>query len=206
MASYNHTNGQLEGLERCPQCGISAPRISALSTVYSQSRSWSIYVCATCFGGIMAESLPHVRNEPPDWVEQLYPQGQYVPDELPAVAKRYLTQAISSIHAPDGAVMLLGSTVDAILKDKGYSKGSVYSRIDEAKAAHLLTEDMAEWAHSVRLGSNRPRHSDADDAHVTNEEAAQALEYVQTLSQLLYVLPKRIEMGKAAALASVQAE
>ena len=203
MAKYNHQNGQLEGLDRCPQCGISAPRLTLNTGVHTKGRSWGIYICATCFAGVMAESMPHSPNSRTDYVERLYPSGQYVPEELPAAAKRFLAQAISSIHAPDGAVMLLGSTVDAILKDKGFSQGSVYSRIDLAKAAHLLTEDMAEWAHSVRLGSNRPRHADADDAHVTNEEAAQALEYVQTLAQLLYVLPKRIDLGKAAAVASM---
>ena len=48
-----------------------------------------------------------------------------------------------------------------MLKKKEYKKGSLYSRIDKAAEDHLITEEMAKWAHEVRLDSNEPRH-DAD--------------------------------------------
>jgi hypothetical protein len=197
MVNYNHSNNQLVGLDRCPHCGVATPRVSLRNHHYSSDRFWSLYICETCFAGIMAESGNCTNNVLPPYVARTFPSVQSVPEELPSKSKAYLSQAVSSIHSPDGAAMLLGSAVDAMLKDKGLSEGSVYARIDLAKKSGILTEDMAEWAHSVRLGSNRPRHADVDDAHVTPEEASQALEYVMTLAQLLYVLPKRIAVGRA---------
>ena len=198
MASYNLTNNKLDGVQRCPHCGVASPNLSLIHAVRLKRRSWSMYFCESCHSGVMVESGEHDHNSVPDFVERVYPPIRSASDDLPEKPRRYLSQALSSLHNPDGAVMLLGATMDAILKDKGYSTGSVYARIDEAKAANLLTEDMAEWAHAVRLGSNRPRHADADDGHVTSTEAEQALEYVQTLVQLLYVLPKRIATGRSA--------
>ena len=95
--------------------------------------------------------------------------------------------------------MLAGSAVDAMLKDKELVEGSVYNRIDQAVKQGILTSDMADWAHEVRLGSNRPRHADKDAPHVTQDEAAQAVEFTRTLGHILYVLPERVRRGKAAA-------
>jgi Domain of unknown function (DUF4145) len=129
----------------------------------------------------------------------MYPPTRSVAEELPEAAKSYLMQAIESLHAPDGAAMLAGASVDAMLKDKGLERGTVYERIKEAVSRGILTRDMADWCHEVRLGSNRPRHADKDRPHTTPEEAMQAVEFVTVLGDVLFVLPARIERGKAAA-------
>jgi hypothetical protein len=147
----------------------------------------------------MAQSLPAPSNQLRKEAYCLWPAARSVADELPERAKIYLKQAINARSAPDGCAMLCGSAVDAILKDKGFEKGSVYSRIDEASKTGLLTPEMAEWAHEVRLDSNRPRHADDADAHVTRQQAENAIEYVRTLGHILYVLPQRVTEGKAAA-------
>jgi uncharacterized protein DUF4145 len=105
----------------------------------------------------------------------MYPAARPVAEELPETARSYLKQATESLHAPDGAAMLAGASVDAMLKSKGLESGSVYERIEEAVKQGILTRDMAEWAHEVRLGSNRPRHADKGRPHTTHEEAKQAV-------------------------------
>ena len=85
--------------------------------------------------------------------------------------------------------------LSTMLKDKGYTKGSVYSRIEKATEDGVLTADMASWAHNVRLGANRPRHSDDDEPHVSFEEAQQAIEFTQALGQFLFVLTARVARG-----------
>jgi hypothetical protein len=128
----------------------------------------------------------------------LYPSIETVDVELPQKARTYLRQAIASLHAPDGAAMLAGSAVDAMLKAKGLESGSVYSRIDEAVRQNILTREMGDWAHEVRLGSNRPRHADEQDPHVTHEEAKQSIEFTKTLGVVLFVLPSRVaKRGKS---------
>jgi hypothetical protein len=66
-----------------------------------------------------------------------------VAEIVPSPARDFLSQAMGSLHAPAGAVMLTASAVDAMLKHKGFKEGSLNSRIDAAAQAHLLTSEMA---------------------------------------------------------------
>ena len=54
---------------------------------------------------------------------------------------------------------------------------------------------MGKWAHSVRSGSNRPRHADAENPHVSAEEAKQSVEFADALAQFLFVLTAKIQAG-----------
>ena len=128
-------------------------------------------------------------------------QFDSIDDAIPERAAKYLIQAVESIHSPDGAAMLCGSAVDAMLKHKNLTSGSLYDRIDKAVVTNLITKEMGDWAHEVRLGSNRPRHADETDPHTTEEQATQSVEFVKALGHFLFVLPERVSQGKAKALA-----
>jgi hypothetical protein len=121
---------------------------------------------------------------------------------MPEMARRFLQQAYETLHAPDAAAVMAGSAVDAMLKQKGYEKGSLYERIDKALANNVLTQGMADWAHEVRLGSNRPRHADIDRPHTTPDEAKQSVEFAEALGNFLFVLTAKINRGIAAAKAT----
>ena len=199
-----HMTDEIEGMMRCPQCGTAWPTMqkqwgSALIVPRVQSgygRNWAVYQCSTCKEMVMTAS--RMGNQGTLDIEKTYPPTDTVDAALPDKARTYLQQAMESLHAPDGAAMLIGSAVDAMLKAKNLTDGSLYSRIDKAVGAHLFTEEMGEWAHAVRLGSNRPRHADTDDPHVSIEEAKQALEFATTLGLILFVLPDRVARGRAA--------
>jgi hypothetical protein len=57
--------------------------------------------------------------------------------DVPDPARNYLLQAIKSLGAPDGAVMLAASSVDAMLKAKKLANGSLFMRINEARDSLL---------------------------------------------------------------------
>jgi hypothetical protein len=112
-------------------------------------------------------------------IETLYPSARIAAAEIPDPARRYLQQAMETLHAPDAAAVMAGSAVDAMLKHFKLTEGSVYKRIDDAVSQHILTAPMGEWAHEVRLGSNRPRHSDAENPHVSPQQAQQSVEFTE---------------------------
>jgi hypothetical protein len=95
--------------------------------------------------------------------------------------------------------MLAASAVDAMLKAKNYQTGGLYERIERAAAEHVITADMSQWAHHVRLEANDRRHADADNPHATKDEAEQAVEFAAALGHILFVLPSRVRRGLAAA-------
>ena len=128
-------------------------------------------------------------------IETLYPSVRIAAAEIPDPARRYLQQAMETLHAPDAAAVMAGSAVDAMLKHFNLIDGSVYNRIDEAVSQHILTASMGEWAHEVRLGSNRPRHSDAENPHVSPQQAQQSVEFAEALAHFLFVLSSRVNKG-----------
>jgi hypothetical protein len=136
---------------------------------------------------------PHVQNAE---ISQMWPAPQTVAEAVPVRAREFLSQAIASIHAPAGAVMLTASAVDAMLKDKGLKDGSLNSRIDQAASAHLITAEMAAWAHEIRLDANDQRHADEGAGLPSTADATKAIDFANALAQFLYVLPARVERGR----------
>jgi hypothetical protein len=151
---------------------------------------WNLYCCATCGGGVLA-SIHLGANV----VEQIYPTAQEVHEDIPEPARRFLQQAFETLHAPDAAAVMAGSAVDAMLKHLKLTEGSLYARIDQAVQNHTITEAMGDWAHEVRLGSNRPRHADKDRPHVRPDEAKQSVQFAEALGYFLFVLTARIKRG-----------
>ncbi|MBB4347962.1 DUF4145 domain-containing protein [Aliirhizobium cellulosilyticum] len=132
----------------------------------------------------------------------IYPDSKQAHEDIPPIARTFLQQAYETMHAPDAAAVMAGSAVDAMLKEKGYTDGSLYVRIDAALKDNLLTQGMADWAHEVRLGSNRPRHADAENPHVSHDEAKQSVEFAEALGNFLFVLTAKIDRGIKAAKAA----
>lgn len=191
---------------RCPHCSVASPLLTMVwSTKDGEGsprsdgqnrRVWAAYACSTCGGIVTAVARNQYLGRS---AEKIFPSPKTAHEDIPDVARNFLQQAFNVLHAPDAAAVMAGSAVDAMLKNKEYTEGSLYTRIDQALADGVLTQGMAEWAHSVRLGSNRPRHSDAENPHVTPDEAKQSVEFAEALGNFLFVLTARIERGIAAA-------
>jgi hypothetical protein len=182
-------------LARCPHCGVDKPNLAytwqhAPVAFNGQQRFWRAYTCARCAGIVFAEA--------PGWDKdsiRILPISQDASEDLPERARAYLEQAIASLSAPAGAVMLAASAVDAMLKSRSLTSGSLYSRIDEASKSHLITQDMAVWAHEVRLDANDQRHSDEEAPLPTEDQARKCVEFALALGQFMFVLPARVSRG-----------
>ena len=143
--------------------------------------------------GALGETVSNPR------IVEIFPGISTAHEDLPEKARKYLNQAMQTLTAPDASAVMSGSAVDAMLKELGYEKGSVYDRIDNAVKDHIITAAMGEWAHVVRLGANRPRHADKDAPHVSDDEAKQSLEFAEALGNFLFVLTAKIDRGIRAA-------
>lgn len=194
------TLGTLLEIQRCPHCGIDSPNLvrqnsfqtySPRSNIYNEPirRTWGIYSCQRC-GGVVTASADHDKG----LVKEIYPKSITVDENIPVRARNYLSQALDSINAPSGAVMLAASAVDSMLKDKGMKDGSLYSRINKAMENHLITEEMSKWAHEVRLDANGERHADEKEMP-TPEDAKRVIDFALALGEFLFVLPSRVNRG-----------
>jgi hypothetical protein len=132
-------------------------------------------------------------------IAEIWPSPRTVDNAIPERARTFLQQAIASIHAPAGAVMLTASAVDSMLKEKGLKTGSLYKRIDQASTEHLITPEMAAWAHEVRLEANDQRHADEEAVLPNEADARKVVDFAMALAQFLFVLPSRVAQGRAKA-------
>lgn len=190
-------------LPRCPHCNIALPsliNVGSADTTDNRNKNrrlWSLYKCATCGGVTLAGAsfIDAARNVPGP-ITHIWPEPQSVHDAIPDRAKSYLQQAISSISAPAGAVMLAASAVDSMLKEKGLKDGTLHKRIKTAEEQHLITAEMAAWANEVRLDANDQRHADDDGALPDEADARRSIEFATALAQFLFVLPSLVAQGR----------
>jgi hypothetical protein len=180
-------------IDRCPHCFIFKPtltevfRIQTTSDNGTNGRLWSAYKCSQCGSLVTASANPNNKV-----VHQIFPIIESVHEAIPERPKEYLKQAMETTFAPAGSLMLCASSVDAMLKEKGFNSGSLYSRIKLAIDAHILTSEMGEWAHKVRLEANDQRHSDYNSPLPTTEDAENCIQFVKALAEFLFVLPHKI--------------
>jgi len=95
--------------------------------------------------------------------------------------------------------MVAASAVDSMLKARGLKTGTLYARIDQAKNEHLITPEMADWAHEVRLDANENRHADESVLMPSIQDAQRAIDFAEALGQFLFVLPSRVRRGRVGA-------
>lgn len=183
-------------INRCPHCGTAKPSIIQTHLTGTRAhdgynhRYWGLYYCSRCGGSIIASSY-----EEKGVVEEMYPSDVTIDDSLPNKARSYLTQALDSIHAPSGAIMLAASAVDAMLKEKGLIEGSLYSRINKAVDENLMTSEMATWAHEIRLDANDERHADFNAKLPDSEDAKRTVDFALAMAEFLFVLPSKVRRG-----------
>lgn len=194
-------------LDRCPHCKVDKPSLTLQwdCTTNSHSgnnpRKWRIYLCARCGGLTMTAS-----SDSQLLITEMYPSQIGVDEAVPLKAKKYLEQALNSLHSPDGAIMLSGSAIDAMLKEKKYVEGSLYQRIEKAASDNLITSDMAKWAHEVRLETNDQRHADDNAQNATDAEAQKVVKFASALAEFLFVLPSKVSRGLKEAEGNKQAK
>lgn len=200
---------QLDGINRCPHCSVASPVLELLwrskhrvpRATPGPTYGWAVYRCTSCGEVVLARGLPDDVTEV-SFVTKVFPEPKSAHADIPMPARAFLQQAYDTLHAPDAAAVMAGSAVDAMLKALGYVDGTLYARIDKAVEDHKLTKEMGDWAHWVRLGSNRPRHADAEKPHVSTQEAEQSVEFAEALANFLFVLSSRIQRGTEAAKAA----
>lgn len=183
-------------ITRCPHCNVDNPNLTQRTSFDTQSfngscqRTWIIYACQRC-GGVTTAWANQQGSE----IKQMFPNTISLDNSIPERARAYLDQAIDSLHAPAGSIMLSACSVDAMLKEKGYKDGSLYSRINKAVENHLITKEMADWAHEVRLDANDQRHADESASLPTEKDAQITIDFTLALAQFLFVMPSKVQQG-----------
>jgi hypothetical protein len=132
-----------------------------------------------------------------------------VPSHTPTPIDRYYLQAADALQSghSDASGAMSRKVVDVstqqLLGEDSKNYSTIQKRIDALAAKNLLTPDLKDWAHQVRLGGNDAAH---DEDPYTNEEASELLSFVELYLTYVYSLPGRLKARRENAAKAKEAE
>jgi hypothetical protein len=181
-----------------------------------------LYKCNKCKGALVHEYSQHTNygspspggcsSDPTDNGFKLlksYPgkMPNAIPAYVPAPLDRYYQQALDSLHSAhyDASGAMSRKVVDVSTQQmvKGDTKkyNNIRDRIDALAEKHLLTPDLKDWAHQIRLDGNDASH---DEDPFTADEAQGLLSFTELYLTYVYTLPGRLKARREQATAPTQ--
>src|SRR5258705_3608087 len=134
-------------------------------------------------------------------IVKLYPgpMPSMAPSHVPTPLDRYYLQAADALQSghSDASGAMSRKVVDVstqkLLKEASKNYKTIRERIDALATKNLLTPDLKDWAHQVRLGGNDAAH---DEDPYTQEEATELLNFVELYLTYVYTMPRRLELRR----------
>ncbi len=121
-----------------------------------------------------------------------------VNDLIPEPIKKDFEEALLCEVAGSyrGAAALARRTLQVICLDKGAPESmKLHKQIDWLFQNNIVTDEIKSWAHEVRYVGNDAAHPNATE--VSNEEARDILELLESMCDVLYVAPARAAVRRA---------
>lgn len=200
----------------CPHCNGLHMGFSFLSQMRfggSDNRWLGVFYCNRCQGGIICEyrnaqvkfgDLNTVPGEPTQHGFQLlkiYPQAAplKLPPHTPTPLDRYYQQASDGLRRGDydasGAMSrkVVDVSTKMLLGDEAKKYNNIQGCIDAVATKGIITRDLKEWAHQIRLGGNEAAHAEAP---YEKEEAEDLLSFTELYLTYVYTLPGQLAARK----------
>jgi hypothetical protein len=141
-------------------------------------------------------------NDPPIRryvLKHVFPSSDVaVAASLPPEIREDLEEACVCIKAGafKAAVVMCRRVVEGVCQDKNVRPGPLPQRLRALKdQLGLITDDILAWAEEIKELGNAGAHADRR-VTVTLEDAKDALDFVQAILNVLYVLPERLSKRK----------
>lgn len=124
---------------------------------------------------------------------QPHPLPKSIDSRIPSIIAEDFAEALLclSVGANRGASVVARRAVQSICKQKGAIKKDLKDQIDELFSSNIITKDLQDWAHEVRYVGNDAAHP--NDVSVTQEDAEEILDLLESLCEVLYVAPAKAE-------------
>lgn len=198
----------------CPHCRTVNSGVTIVNVVQNprETAKWSVFgICSACNspvavvvssgggsnpGNYNGNILHH--NSPFRLVE-IYPRAPAL--EIPAnipdpVAKAYSQAEYSRMNGQyDAAAAMYRTAMERGLKDlsPGIAAWQLQKRIDQMAAQGMITAELKDWAHELRLDGNNAVHEE----EATKETIEQMHQLCKFLLMYLYTLPEQVKAARA---------
>lgn len=184
----NRSWGQV--LAQCVDCGVG-------NLIFVRS----IKIVATRIEGNQHIPINQIiGNSKGDLTKELKVLKQYperdvkIPEGLPEKVQQVFHEAERAFEGKiwGAAAMQFRKALEQACKDKGQSSGKLYNKIEGLEQNGLITADLKDWAHEIRIIGNEAAHDDP----LPEEEAKKEAEDIRVFSDLfmtyVYTLPQKL--------------
>ncbi|PRD13993.1 DUF4145 domain-containing protein [Pantoea coffeiphila] len=196
----------------CPHCLKERAVMRFIKEAPLRPRSFSlVFQCNSCFKLLIAEVETDVYGGPEAYAKnQLYPvivnnnvefrvKGYYpsqisiaAPDSTPERAAKFYIEAKEDFARGryETSAMNCRKVIDIATKCLHLGEeDKLVRRISALRATGLITQEMADWAHIVRIDTNGAVHSDEE---FTKEEVDQLLKFTEVFLTYSFTLPAMV--------------
>lgn len=198
----------------CPHChtkNVSAFSVAQHALTNNQDLYNVFFCCNHCEGGIIAlveqlasDYTPHeYPNDLGNYdylsIKTVWPvdQGALIPEYLPENIKMFFREAAENLTQGknDSAGMMCRRILDVATKKLSTKHHwRLIDRIDGLAAEGLLTSDLKDWAHEIRLMGNEVTH---EDEPITNIDAKEIFKFTELFLMYTFTLPGMLKDRKA---------
>jgi hypothetical protein len=189
----------------CPHCGVySTFKVSAEYGNEYWGGFAKILLCDHCsklvYVVLGARPIPRGQTASEE-IKDYYPKRK--PKLEDSIPKRVASDYVEAIKCFDvgaekaSAAMCRRALQNSII-EKGAKKGKLVDQIDELFEKQIITKDIKDWAHEIRLTGNVGAHPDEDGLQdVSPKEAKELLEFMEEYLNYVYVMPDKVAKKRA---------
>ncbi len=156
----------------------------------------SAWICANCKRGIYLEGhvINHNGNFPFKAFNTCYPAPdiERAPEFTPEQAAHDFEEAASCLRTGNykAASIMARASLEAAVKSLEAKGNNLKEKINDLAARHIITPDLADWAHEIRTIGNNAAH---DGTPHTKQDAEDIIDFAEMLYIYLFTLPGRIK-------------
>lgn len=171
----------------CPYCGV-----YSTITLRSGFRQLDIYQCDQCDESF----LLIIENN--KIVDQYPKRTPKLDASIPTnVADDYI-EAIKcfDVSAYKASVVMCRRALQTSVIGKSASKGYLNDQIDELCRKGIITAEIGQWSHEIRLTGNIGAHPDGLE-NVTRQEAEELIKFMEEYLNYVYIMPAKVAAKRA---------
>jgi hypothetical protein len=190
----------------CPHCNV----VSNFSSHSSTSGQWGdgasrrqltamSMLCHNCGGIIMSFTEQNERGHHSEW--KTFPSSiPRVDETVPAKVSQDYVSAVNcaSIGEFKAAATMFRRCLQQIMLDKSAKGNTLNDQIKDLEARQIITADLKDWAHEIRLWGNEGAHPSDDGLdELTSEEVEVIQDFLERLFDYIYIMPAKVASSRA---------
>ena len=121
-------------------------------------------------------------------------------ESIPEMVGNDYVEAIKcfDIGANKASVVMCRRAIQSSVIEKDANKGRLVDQIDELYDSQIITKDIKDWAHEIRVTGNIGAHPDEDGLqNVTKEDAEELIKFMEEYLNYVYIMPAKVAKKRA---------